>query len=368
MKKRKSQITIFMIIALVLFVIIGFLFYLTKYSTKKQTGEETTTTQRTPTDLQPIENYVKQCLEKTAKEGIVLLGKQGGYLYKSQGGPLIDYRGSYEGLFFVNYNGYKVSYGIYPLRFNTGPYYSKAPDYPWPEFPYMGGVKTLEGQFGMSNLPPLNGSFGSVHPIEEVLEYYITNNIKNCIDWGVFEKQGYEITESNFSVDLRTTKEEVSVHLIYPLTIKKTTTDSTTMQDFLINLKIRFKKTYDIVSSLIENDITNMTFDIENDAFLGEGFSVHVIRNAFKQEDIIIVGDENSLINNVPYEFIFARSNRLPALEEITSPIDIEDCDNLVAHDPDEDSLTFTCAGSTVTVSDGILEDYQDDVTINIEK
>lgn len=395
MKQKRSQITLFIIIAIVLFTIIGLFFYLTKYTAKKQTGYETTKTQKIKMEVQPIENYVTQCLDKTTKDGLILLGKQGGYLYKGQGGPLIDYREDDEGLFFVNYNNHRVSYGIYPLRFDMWPYYAKAPDWPWVTFPYTDETKTQntsEGLFGISNLPPINSSFGA-NSIKSQLEIYIENNIKECIKWSVFEEQGYEISENTLNVDLGITKEDLVVHLVYPLTIKnKITGGSTTIQDFFVREKVRLGKIYDFVFDLVNKDITDIEFNIG--IVREDSLYVDIVRNVLGKDDIVIVRDEKSLINKEPYEFIFARHNRMPALHYIT-PLSvtrpsavpfyiIKDEDlipggilSLKAIDPDEDLTTFSIVSSSpsgrtppteldlpkiefhVRVSDGGLEDYQ---------
>lgn len=403
MKKRKSQITLFIILGLLLFFIIGFLFYLTKYVAKKQTGYETTKTQKIKTELQPIENYVTQCLDKVTKEGLVLLGKQGGYLYTSQGGTLIDFMPVDEGSFFVNYDNHRVSYGIYPLRFDIWPYYSNAPEYPWEDFPSDGaGSDTFVGLFGISNLPPINSSFGA-NSIKSQLELYIKNNIKGCIDLGVsdFEEQGYEITENKLSVNLGIAKEDLTVRLTYPLTIKnKITDDTTSINDFFVREKVRLEKIHDFTYNIINNDITDIKFNISKAS--GDGFSVQVIRDVYDKDDVIIVRDLNSLINNKPYEFVFARHNRMPALYYLyPTSIDIPcifpcsapiitndtlnipgDISNLKAIDPDEDTLTFSIESVPprtpplptdlniptikfyIKVADGELEDYQI-ITVN---
>jgi len=389
MSNKKSQITLFIIIAIVLFSIIGFFFYLTKYTAKKQTSYETTKTKKIQLELQPIENYVTQCLDKTLKEGLVLLGKQGGYLYKSQGGPLIDYREDDEGLFFVDYNNHKVSYDIYPLRFNMLPYYAKAPSYPWITFPYTDETKsqnTSEGLFGISNLPPINSSFGA-NSIKSQLELYIKNNIKKCVDWGVFEEQGYEFNESTLDVDLTITKEDLVVHLIYPLTINnKITGGTTTIQDFFVREKIRLGKIYDFLHDIINKEITDIQFDVGTVS--EDGLYVEAIRSVFRKDDIIVVTDEDSLINKMHYKFVFARRNRMPALHYITpTTITLPDLYNITADtlipgypsslkvtDPDEDIIPFDSFSIEppvpktlrlpkidfhIKVTDGKSEDYQ---------
>src|SRR3989338_8338004 len=54
MNKKKSQITMIMIIGLVLFIIVSLTFYLTKYSIKKQSSQNIKTINEATAGMQPI--------------------------------------------------------------------------------------------------------------------------------------------------------------------------------------------------------------------------------------------------------------------------------------------------------------------------
>jgi hypothetical protein len=352
METKKSQVTLFMIIMLVLFIIIGFLFYLTKYASKKHAAEETKETQKMKFDLHPIENYVVQCLERTTKEGLLLLGSQGGRIYKAQGGLQIDYQPTDEGVFFVKYNNKNVAYGIKGLQRDIGPYFAEVPAYPWlsfPKFPDFSGAPTTTGEFGINKLPPLTGAVG-LKSIKSQLESYIENNLGNCLQWEFFE--GYEIKGGEMKANVTLAKEEVVVHLMYPLKIKQLVSGNTAeMKDFFAREEVRLKKIYDYAYNLVEADINDIDFNLKGVAGEG-GLNVNVVEDVFGQDDIIIIKDTNSVVNTRPYEFIFARKNRPPALEYISNAdITITEGENLTAsylpsvslleaHDPDEDEIT----------------------------
>ena len=386
MRFRKSQVTLFIIIGLVLVLIIGFVFYLKTSAAKKQESSEKTITQKTKLQLQPMKDYVIQCMNKVTKEGLVLLGRQGGYLYRSQGGVQIDFRDVFEGEVFVNYpssGGNKVPYGIHPLRQNIGIYRFSSPEYPWGGYPSDGaGGETFEGVFGMNGLQDINR-------LEQHMEFYIENNMKNCVDWNIFME--YEVTEGSLNATFEIAKKDVSARLTYPLTIRqKSTGDISKMEEFFSKQDIKLKEIYAAVDYLIEGDITDINFNIGNDAVLRDGLSVEVMKDVYGHDDIIIVKDEKSLINNEQYEFVFARHNRMPALHDI-SPDEITRDDqhtitvddlvpgglaNLETNDPDEDevnplpidpnvpkTLNMPSKKFYIKVTDGELEDY-DIVTV----
>jgi len=358
---RKGQITIFIILAIVLVIIIGSLVFLTKFVAKKKTSQATELAKETKLDIQPIENFIVACLNKVSKDALDILGKQGGYIYKSQGGTLIDYSPEDEGTHFISYNQYKVSYLISPPRLAFGPIaYSEAPQYPWPTFPYSSATSTqeiFEGFFGISNLAPLNESFGP-HSIKEQLKIYIESNLENCADFGPFEEQGLEITKGNPEIDINMAENDINFKLNYPVTIENAVTkEKTDLKEFFSKQNVRLKKIYFFAEDLIEQDIKNIKFNISNTANSRDFLSADVLRDFRNNDDVIIIKDEKSLIDTRNYEFIFARHNRNPSMyfirptqyTENPQPNNFEikkehlmaDYPNdLKALDPDEDAIS----------------------------
>ena len=116
--------------------------------------------------------------------------------------------------------------------------------------------------------------------------------------------------------------------------------------------------------------------------------NIKLIENVFSNDDLLIVTDEKSLILGKPFEYVFARRNRAPALYYIRKTAlqfpqgyeikkeDLLQNSQLKAEEPDEDNYTFTITPQLpkilnipqikfkVEVSDGQLLDYQI-VTVN---
>ncbi len=391
-RNKKSQVTIFAIIGIVLILLAGFFFYLNTFSKKKITTDESTEAEKAVFSTQPIQAYVKQCLEKTTKDGLMLLGRQGGVIFKSQKGKINDINDDYIGTFFIKYLGNKVPYAILPLSFDSLPNRAKAPEYPWITFPYIDAAKTDStyiGVFGRSALPPLNSSFGS-NSIKTQLETYIKENIGECLDWSIFSEQ-YSITPGKIKIEVMLNRENTVSTLDYPLEIESLIGEGKAeLKYFSVNLGLRIQKIYSFTKKLVEKEITDVGYNPEEETF-EDGMSVEIIRDVFGKDDIIIIRDQKSLIDNNPFEFIISRKNRLPALEYITplknkvapeqdnpSKMFVSDSDivpggieNAVAKDPDEDELQFTIVPPAntayylpqvefeVRTTDGELEDYQ---------
>lgn len=387
---KKSQITMLMIVGLVLFIIISLVLYLSKSAVKKQTQQSIKKTQETALEVQPIKEFVTNCLDKLSKDAIVLLGKQGGYIYKSQGGPLVDYLDTDNGIFFVKHNNLNVAYNILSSRFAAPPYSSEIPDYPWQTFPYQSESSNEEifnGYFGINNIPPLNASEGP-NSIQIQIETFVDNNIPTCLDFSFFEKQGFDIAMNSTKTNVIIGSGDVIVKANIPLAITNTITkESSTINEFSTNLNIRLRDMYFFTKELIENDIKNIKFNIRDSKNNKDFFSIKLTENIFSSDDLIIITDDKSLIYGRSFEYIFARKNRVPALyyikkntlqfphEHTITKDDLLQTE-LKAEDPDEDSITFTITPQLpkvldvpqlkfkVEVNDGKLSDYQI-ITVN---
>ncbi len=390
-KSSKSQITMLMIVGLVLFIVISLVLYLSKSAIRKQSQQSIKKTQETAIEAQPIKEFVSKCLDKLAKDAIVLLGKQGGYLYTSQGGTLIDNGDTDEGLFFVNHQGLKVTYNILPPKFAILPYSSEIPDYPWLTFPYLtatSNAETFEGFLGINNMPSLYSTDGP-NSIQTQIESFVDSNIASCLDFNIFEKQGLDIVAKPAKTSVIIGSNDIAIKSTIPMSITNPKTNEVSeLSDFSANVNIRLRDIYFFVRELIENDIKNVKFDIRDVKNNKDFLDVNIIKNVLSNDDLITVTDGKSLINGKPYEYVFARRNRAPALYYIRKNVlefqqgyiinmsSLMSNQKLKAEDPDEDNLTFTVKPEIpkvlnvpqlkfkIEVSDGQLSDYQI-ITVN---
>ena len=395
---NKSQITMFMIIGLLLFIIIGLALYLSKSTIKKQSKESIKKIQEIPIDVQPIKEFVTRCLDKLAKDAIILIGRQGGYIYKSQGGTLADYMKTDEGTLFLKYDGNDITYNILPPKFAAQSYSSQIPDYPWIIFPYEDASSNMKfnGFFGINNMPPLTYLKGS-NSMQTQIESFVDNNIESCADFSVFEKQGYSIVMNPAKTSVVISNNDVSVKSKIPITVTNSATNELTqLEDFSAILNVRLKNTHLFTKELINNDIKNIKFDIGGSGYGRDFLSANLVENVLHNDDLVVVTDEKSLINGNPFEYVFARRNRAPALHYIRPNIisfprgylinetDLLQNNTLNVDDPDEDNYTLNIfigefgtqpaqfpkkldapqIKFRIEVSDGQLSDYQV-ITVN---
>lgn len=313
---RKSQITVFIIIGIVILIISGLVFYVINYAAQKEAGGESELTEEQLQEIKPIQNYVTFCLDKVSADALQLLGKQGGRIFKSQGGTEKDYRADEEGEFYVKDGSYIIPYAIMPLKSSIGAYSVNPPDYPWNDYP--GTPPKYTGVFGEDKFPPLYKSQGS-HSLQRQLESYVNDHIANCTDFSVFQPQGFSITAEAPNASTIIGKKDVSINLKFPLEITKTATgQKVKISKFNSNQRVRLKVIYDLAKSLINSDITDISFGLGN--IVGDGMQVVVTRDYYNKDDLISIMDTQSKIWNENYIVRFARKNRMPALQKIENP------------------------------------------------
>jgi len=386
-KKKRAQVTVYIILGIIILFAAIFFFYLRGTTEGDMGMQEIIRAQKIPKEARPITNYVTTQLDDATKKGLYLIGRQGGYIYESQGGL------TPESTKTIPYTGNNVSYGIYKQTEETSYYYfPDPPRYPWDTFPCIiyencvgDRIHLNMGSFGTENLPPLNGS-NLPHPsIESQLKIYITKYLREHINLTIFNEQGFNITYGEINVSVIIGENDIIAFLEYPLIInKKSIGMKANVNYFYTNPQIRLKKVYKFVEKIIKNDIVDITFDIANPNNDENDIRIEKVKNVYGNDDIIVIRDDKSMLYAKPYTFQFARENRNPALHLIYLPTlfkgNVQDSItvgniNPKAYDPDEDEFEFTYNPGlpypvaslgpdsrfylTVTVSDGLLKDWQ---------
>ena len=182
------------------------------------------------------------------------------------------------------------------------------------------------------------------------------------------------------SVSKRIAKEEyISFRLYWPIEVlDKTTGGITVMKEFSVKYPLRFASLYYAVKSVIDRDVTNISFDVRN----AEGFSVVIANDVNGKDDIVNITDPLSTLKGKKLEFLFARENRAPGLFWIEPsriqpsyckgtmfkviPPDILDISGPTGNDkiklsssePDEESITYDVEPKVLREED--IGDYID--------
>ncbi|MEM4254007.1 MAG: hypothetical protein QXR48_01315 [Candidatus Woesearchaeota archaeon] len=216
---KKGQITIFIIIGLILLVSIAIATYLTTRQVIKPIEEEVIV----PEDIRPVYEFVQTCANDIAREGLGILGLQGGFINL----PGIIERTPTAHIPIDSANYFKV-----PLWYYEGEDRTPSPTY-----------------------------------MEREISRYVNERLKECA--GEFEpfKERFIITEEgNISTRTIIADNEVILRINWPLLL--TSGDRRTrVPDFVVKMPVRLKKIWELANATMskENEFAyfeNATIDL----------------------------------------------------------------------------------------------------------
>lgn len=242
MTRTKGQITIFILLGVVLLIILLFIIYMVN----RTEG----TTHRFTFESKTIQSYVTSCLNDISGDGLVLLGKQGGYIEPEN--------------YLITPN-YRVSYLV------------------------------AENQ----NLVPYRET------MEAELARYVNQHLNDCLQGlKVFEDQGWRVLAGAPHTRVQINRLTVSIDLEFSLTVISEE-KSISLDRFVTEHQVRLLHIRDsadrIVDSLIaHNNLVDLT--------MLSAFDLSFAVFPYKEKIIIDVEDKQSLIKQGQFHFTFAVS------------------------------------------------------------
>ncbi|MBW2993703.1 hypothetical protein KY317_03970 [Candidatus Woesearchaeota archaeon] len=319
--KNQGQITIFIIIGMLIVVVVFFLFYTVKISSVRQLEAETRRVSSSAVSSAPIQYLGNDCVKKSLKQGIIMLGKQGGWFLEGHPG----YLGGPGDIGGVSYALYQETYSeSWPCAESF-----TAPDYCRYVIPEQGVF------FSHLTLP-------SMSQIESQLKNYIKETIPDCID--VEELIGLAANYEAKTGDIDIKKIEFGVGSIYaqvdyPIEIAVKGGNPIIYVHHLEATvePIRFKQIYSAVRDAIEKEKQDLIYKIT------EQMSEELVKNGLhntkfsyerkKKGLVFTITDPASRIDGASdYLFQFAIKNRPPVLSYISRyPDELDTYDYLVA-------------------------------------
>lgn len=240
---RKAQVTVFLLIGLLL-IFSSFLIYFIKSRVseyKPPVREEV----KVPPEVQPIQDYVENCMADVALKGLKIMGTQGGWI------SLTD-----ESLSSRNF------------LYTPVPTESELIDFGPLRVPYWWYLKsrndcTEQCQFSDSGRPILKSSqqegirAQSDTSMEAQLDRWIERELSGCLDtFKPFDQEGMVITEKgNIHALTIVTQRDVVVELSYPLLVQRgeKTYD---MEKFISMVDVPLFAMYELSTKITNEEIT----------------------------------------------------------------------------------------------------------------
>jgi len=337
-KNKRSQITLFIIIGLVILMIFGVSIYFVSLTKSSKTKEESQKILTETIQIAGIKAYVEECLDQSIEEGLLLLGKQGGKIYEHQGGNIVLNK-------FVSIDSSKVSYGI------IKPFLSEDSIYPPPwKYPKEGPIQSSgRGYFGENSFPGLCDFNGLNKPgsklrlpcptydlpnendhssVQEQLQIFIANKTKSCINFSAIPNINQNIIEGNISSEITMGRSSIDVKLNYPLQFKIAGKEPIVeLMEFNSRIQIRLMDMFEIAQDIINKDNNELFFNLKNSKTKLQGYDSFIDINLFKRicndcgnekfDTLLIIQDRKSTLNNTPYIIQFMIENRIPVLDWI---------------------------------------------------
>jgi hypothetical protein len=229
---KKSQITAFIIIGLIILFSTVLIFYVKYKIDNKRLIPEI---DEIKPEFADVQKYILNCVELLGEEALIKVGEHGGY---------ID-------LFSTEYSN-KV-FNLHPLPYDSDVVYMNK-QYP---IPYWWHLKTpnncLNCLVSDENVP-------TIIEIQDQVNNYVKNNLKECLgDYKTLKKKGYNIEEKG-KIEPRTiiSKDNVDVYIKYPLKITFNNKE-TTIENFPTSVELDFEEFFNFANS-INQGVKNLQF------------------------------------------------------------------------------------------------------------
>ena len=194
-----------------------------------------------------VKGYVYACIQETLPAGLFLIGAQGGYLNVQPNS--------------VQTETINVAYG------------------------------SVQGK---NTLP-------STTHIESEISTYIEEYLPLCTEFSRF--QGVTITPEGVEAQTTITNDNIRVKVRYPLTMRKDQQTTTLRDEYEVTVPIRLSKIINVANTVVAQHLKHKEV-IDVNALLETDMDVSIIE---EQEAIIYaITDQQSVIKNTPYTFMFA--------------------------------------------------------------
>tara|TARA_Y100000034_G_scaffold53185_1_gene65274 strand:+ start:354 stop:1364 length:1011 start_codon:yes stop_codon:yes gene_type:complete len=299
-KNKKSQITVFIIIGIILLILIGLVYYILTIQT--QSSVDQTVIEEIQFNVEGVSIFVENCMESVTESGLQLLGMQGGKIYLSEEYLKTDY----SNILYSYYNN--------------------------------------------------QNKIVSLSEMEEQLNQYIVVTMPKCVDGFVaFEDEGIDVEEISISSDTFIGPKDIVFELNYELLIN----GQSKLNKFRKSLPVKLQKihsdSYDLINKIKSDsgwlDITDLSeFDNE----------VSVI--PYSNDEFIISITDAKSINGKDFVYLLAFKFEKNSAPNFDIPQILQLNDNvefnykIEALDPEDDSFIFTDNHAMFDITeDGII-------------
>ncbi|MEK6808389.1 MAG: hypothetical protein AABY14_01750, partial [Nanoarchaeota archaeon] len=241
-KSKKSQVTLFIIIGILMLISVGSFIYFRTAVTKAKLEPEIITTKEVPEEINPVNLYIESYIKDNTKHAIKQLSLHGGYIDTNS----------------ISINRFEPTEGegieFIPDTQDIIPYwhYLSSRNQCGNDCKFDSNAPALCKQGEKCILP----SFTGKNSVEEQLEEYIISKLGE-LDFTPLQQQGFKITPVEKPKSRALIRERDAVITVrYPLKIKTLDTEYK-LQDFQIILPTSLSEFYEMAKRITEYESNN---------------------------------------------------------------------------------------------------------------
>ncbi len=243
---KKSQITAFIILGIIILGIAGLIIYVRQI---RQLTPATPEAPRVTIEAQPLQTFVDSCLERVGENGFLTVGLPGGHVT-------------------VPDKYLETELVVIPYFYYEG----------------QRNILTLE-------------------KVGEQLGIYIKLFLPVCLDnFNTFRAEGYDITTGQITTETIFGEKETIINLNYPLIFKRGAAELK-LENFSAKIEVPFKNLYSIATQIADqqNRSNGMI-----DSILLDSFGKNITTLGFENNTVVFLISDDSKVKGINYQFIFA--------------------------------------------------------------
>ncbi len=218
---KKGQLTLFIIIGLLLLIGLSIYVYLTTREAKAPVEAERIRIAEVPAEMQPLRDFIQDCLKITAKDGLMRLGQRGGYISPRH-----------------SYNPFEPTAA---RALQLAPESGVIVPYWW----HMNAKNTCRNDCTFATERP------TLEDIKIQLDAHIAKEIPKCLGtFRQFQEQNFIITPTGrLKPETRITEDNVIVLLNYPLEVRRAG-ETFRLESFVTELPVAFGRIYGLATKI----------------------------------------------------------------------------------------------------------------------
>lgn len=246
---KRGQITLFVILGIIVLAVIGLGIYFKESLLEQRELAEVAERAVVAPEVQQIYNHVFDCVDRIARDGLVVVGLQGGYFEPPEDSI---------------------------------------------ELPEEGIAIAIGFDKGENKLP-------SLETIRSEMAAYVDSYLPTCVDLELFE--GYSFEEDLPTTQVDVLDDRVVFVVNYPIKVEKNGNVFNLNTPYKFPYPVRLQRVYEISQKIVQKEIENPT-SIDINYLLDLGVEIDVL--PFDDESVVyLLTDEESELDDLPYIFMF---------------------------------------------------------------